>query len=181
VLGGGDLHESWNYSRDAYSGNGFWSRVVHSTRKIDLASAWGTALVTTAGSDVFHCSWGATGIAFGWRKTESFRGSTSFSTGRSGSAPIAVSRASSWVDGDCPVSPSSFLPAYMKTSARGHFGALNSNTMLGRRWYMASMPYFPDHFSSNQSSDWLGRSHDQASHWTVTGALQSGASVVLVP
>ena len=181
VLGGGDLHESWNYSRDSYSGNGFWSRAVHSTRKLALESAWGTAQVTTAGSDVVHCSWGATGIAFGWRNTENFRGSTSYSTGRSSSAPIAVSRASSWVDSDCPVAPSSFLPVAMKTSARGHFGALNSHTMLGRRWYMASMPYFPDQFSSNRSSDWLGRSHDRASHWTATGALQSGASVVLVP
>ena len=181
VLGGGDLHESWNYSRDSYFGNGFFSLGINSTRKLDLESAWGTAQVTTAGSEVFQCSWGATGIEFGWRETEHANGSTSFSTRRSTSAPIAVRRSSSWVDSDCPVMPSSFLPVAMKTSARGHFGAMNSSTMLGRRWYMASMPYFPDHFSSHQWADWMGRSHSRGSHWTVTGTLQAGSAVLLVP
>ena len=182
VSGGGAIHQQWDHIDEHYSRGWVGYIKSSSTRRLNLASAWGTAQVTTAASEVFNCSWGASGIDFGWNFFDRYAwDSLGYTIDVSASNPIPVSRSLSWVDSGCPVGASSFLPTAFKTSATGQFGAMSSGSLVGRRWYMAAFPYFGGHFSIDRSQDSMGRFRRTERHSTVTGELRAGDPVVFGP
>jgi len=181
TVDGGDLLQQWDFVKDVYIRGGAWNLQTSSTRTLHLDSASGTARVTTAAAGVFTCTWGASGIDFGWDVYQHDWGRSSTYFWASSSSPIPVTRAASWVDSGCPLSAASFLPTTLQTTAPGHFGALRSGALLGRRWYVAAFPYFADQFTSVHSDDSWGHSTRTEYHSSVTGNLGGGDSVLLVP
>jgi|GEM_PF-4786155 len=178
VGGGGTLTLAAEYEGEFIWGSPYvyWESVF--TMDVALDSAWGTAQVTTAAASVpVTCNWGATGIQFGrvrrWERS-SFRQTTS-------DIISPVTRASSWVDSGCPVSAAMVLPSYLSSSGRGHFGALRSGGLIGRRWYVAALPYFDMDFDSRSYQSWRGKWDWYWHQYTVSGALGAGDPVALAP
>lgn len=181
VNGGGAIHHRWSSLLDSYNRGWVGNVVSSSNRALSLDSAWGTAQVTTAASGVFACTWGASGIGFGWETFHRFVWMSSSSTRVSSSGAIPVTRSLSWVDSGCPVPASSFLPTALKTSATGQFAASSSGSIVGRRWYVAAFPYFGGRYSVERSQASWGRYRRTERYSTMTGELRQGDPVQWAP
>ena len=180
VLGGGAINRQWHFLNSDYNRGWVGNLMSSSSSAVSVASAWGTAQVSTTASGVFTCTWGASNIAFGHDYFNRFVWSSSFSRSTVSSSFRPVTRSLSWVDSGCPVTASAFLPDAIEASADGHFGARRSGSLVGRRWYLAAFPYFGGTFNISQTTASFGRFDRTEITSSVTGQLLPGDSAVLV-
>ena len=109
----------------------------------------GTAHVLGSTSSA-HCSWWATGVRFGRQSFDSyFYAHSLFRTDSSSDVATPLTVGSSGVNSGCPVAASALLPTGLKHSARWHFGATSSSTLVGRQWLRARMGHFAETVSSS--------------------------------